>query len=104
MKHRLIAIATSALLFTAALGVSPALAATDSGSLSCSHGATIAVKGEQQRLDTLTIKANGGTLASISNSYTVQRVSNATSGSWSPTSNSLLFSGSDGWCNPAVSR
>lgn len=46
MKRRLATIVTGALLITCALGASPALAATESGSLSCSRGATIGVRGE----------------------------------------------------------
>ena len=102
MKRRLTAIAASVLFFTA-LGISPALAATDSGSLSCSHGATIGVRGEQQRLDTLTIKANGSILDSTSSVYVLSKVSNLTDGTWSATSDSLLYSGSYGWCNPDIS-
>lgn len=102
MKRRLTAIAATALFFTT-LGITPALAATDSGSLSCSHGATIGVRGEQQRLDTMNIKANGSILGSTTSAYTISKVSNLTNGTWSASSNSLLYSGSYGWCNPDIS-
>lgn len=104
MKRRLATIATGALLITCALGASPALAATESGSLSCSRGATIGVRGEQQRLDRLEIRAGGGLIDWTNSSYTVSAVSGVTSGSWSASSYSLYFAGSYAWCNGDISR
>lgn len=104
MKRRLAALATTAMPAICTLGISPALASTDSGSLSCSHGATIAVRGEQQRLGTLTIRANGSILDSTTSALVTQKVSTAISGGWSASSASLLYSGSYGWCNPGISR
>lgn len=99
MKRRL-AIAITSLALLAPIAASPAYASTDSGSLSCTRGSTIAVRGEQQRLDILTLKANGSTLGTTNSAYILKKTSSATSGTWSASSSSLLFSGTYGWCNP----
>lgn len=86
------------------LGVSaiPAAAAlTDSGTITCSHGAKRAVIGEQQRLyDWLTV-AVGGQSRTETNVYTLGIVANnGGTSTWSATSLSLLLSGTGGYCQP----
>lgn len=81
----------------------PAAAWTHSGTENCSGGgATVAVRGEQQRLgDRLTLTVAGVILYSGTNVYSQARNSGLTGvRSWSGSSVSLLKAGTDGYCLP----
>lgn len=80
---------------------SPAYAGTDSGSIACGTVPTASARGEQQRLDTMTIKVNGATQWNSSVAY-VKTVYTSYKGTrtWSVASDSILLSGSYGFCLP----
>ncbi len=81
----------------------PAQAATKSGKISCTSGAHVGVKGQQSRYtDRMVLVVNGSTIYSAYNVTTAYAVSGATSGAWTATSNSLVSSGTNGYCAPLV--
>lgn len=100
MKRVLVGAAAGAVL--AATVSVPAWSLTDSGTISCSGGAYRAVRGEQQRLgDRLTLELGSATVWSGYNVYSKTYVSSGSGTStWSASSESLLLSGSYGFCEP----
>lgn len=91
-------LAASALVLTAA----PAFASTHSGSMSCSGGAKLVSHGQQQRLTWLAVYVNGSLRDRFNSTYELDGKSTATSGTWSATSDSLLYSGTFGYCSGSV--
>lgn len=100
MKKHLLALATAIALFGSL--VSPAAAATHSGHIDCSAGgARIGVRGEMQRLrGYLTLRINGRVVYHKSNSYVGYGSSYSRRANWSANAQTLLFSGSYGYCIP----
>lgn len=93
-----VAVTAGILAFSAA----PAIAATDSGTVSCGSVAKVSVRGEQQLVsNTLTNRVNGDKLFQGANLvYKVSYSNYFGTRPWSAKSNSLLFSGSYGFCTP----
>lgn len=88
---------------TVALVAAPAVALSKSGTVTCTHGATAAARGEQQRYgDRLTLYVGGNKVFESYNVYTAQGNSNLTgTQSWSGNSVSLLLAGTYGRCIPS---
>lgn len=84
------------------MSVTPAAALDDSGSVSCGTVATAAVRAEQQRIaDTMYIYVGGYLRWSGANQYTHIYVSNLQgTRSWLGRFESLLLSGTYGFCQP----
>lgn len=79
----------------------PASAGTDSGSIYCNSSARVSVRGEQQTLAWLTLNVSGATVYSKGNAYVgYGHHSGYGTRSWSGTSDSLLWSGTYGYCRP----
>lgn len=80
-----------------------ASASTHSGNITCgAGGATVAVRGEMQRLQgNLVLKVNGSVRYDKGNAYVGYGYSSHKSGSWSGSAETLLFSGTYGYCNAA---
>lgn len=77
-----------------------ASASTHSGSINCSAGgATVAVRGEMQRLQgNLVLKVNGSVRYNSGKAYVGYGYSSNKTGNWSGSAQTPLFSGTYGFC------
>lgn len=100
-KRRLVALAAAVTLFGSL--TAPAQAYTERGLQKCSGGgATVSVRGEMQRLDRgpLVLKINNRVVYKRSGSYYGTGHSYARTANWSASAQTLLRSGSYGYCTP----
>lgn len=101
MRRLIVAFFSAVLLFS---GPSLASASSHSGNQTCTAGATVSVRGEMQRLQGwMTLKINGVTKYHSAKAYVGYGHSPVKSGAWSASAQTLLYSGTYGYCRPPMS-
>lgn len=102
MKRKILATMAALLLFGGI--AAPAAAGTRTGTITCTAGATIAVRGEQQRIAVMTLKVSSITVYQSAARYVhIQNTPYSGTRTWSADSDWLTYNGSYAFCHPPVS-